>query len=414
MADNPLGAGLRLPDDVPLVRKLGHELIEFLPVGVYLCNAAGHLTTYNPKAAEIWGEAPDLGKQPIKYTGAYRLRSEDGAHMPLEQSPLAAVLLSKKPITNLRMIVERRDGSQVPILANIVPLLGKDGNMIGFMNSIQDLRQHAAQEQAQNNLQNALVQAQKMEQIGKVGGGVVHEFTNQLTSLSMSLALMEKEIRDAGSEQLQARYALCREATDKVTQLAEGLLLFARTRPRTLERIDPNQLLLGMSTLVGNEAGQKIHCQLNLATDSSFLRANRQHLESAIINLVTNARDAMPAGGQLTLSTFNSQLDRSNFPQHNANFKPGRYVAIRIEDTGTGIAPEALEHIFAPFYTTRALDKSTGLGLTMVRSFVTDMNGQLTVTSRLGEGTSVSLYFPCHGTEHSLAITGGESASTGE
>jgi signal transduction histidine kinase len=286
--------------------------------------------------------------------------------------------------------------------------------MIGFMNSIQDLRQHAAQEQAQNNLQNALVQAQKMEQIGKLGGGVVHEFTNQLTSLSMSLALMEKEIRDAGSEQLQARYALCREATDKVTQLAEGLLLFARTRPRTLERIDPNQLLLGMSTLVGNEAGQKIHCQLNLATDSSFLRANRQHLESAIINLVTNARDAMPAGGQLTLSTFNSQLDRSNFPQHNANFKPGRYVAIRIEDTGTGIAPEALEHIFAPFYTTRALDKSTGLGLTMVRSFVTDMNGQLTVTSRLGEGTSVSLYFPCHGTEHSLAITGGEGASTGE
>ena len=124
----------------------------------------------------------------------------------------------------------------------------------------------------------------------------------------MSLALMEKEIRDAGSEQLQARYALCREATDKVTQLAEGLLLFARTRPRTLERIDPNQLLLGMSTLVSNEAGQPINCQLNLATDSSFLRANRQHLESAIINLVANARDAMPSGGQLALSTFNTCL----------------------------------------------------------------------------------------------------------
>ena len=267
---------------MPLVRKLGHELIEFLPVGVYLCNAAGQLTTYNAKAAEIWGEAPDISQVQVKYTGAYRLLSEDGAPMPFEQSPLAAVLLSQKPITNLRMIVERRDGSQVPILANIVPLLGKDGNMVGFMNSIQDLRQQAAQEQLHNNLQNALLQAQKMEQIGKVGGGVVHDFTNQLTSLSMSLALMEKEIRDAGSEQLQARYALCREATDKVTQLAEGLLLFARTRPRTLERIDPNQLLLGMSTLVSNEAGQPINCQLNRATDSSFLRANRQHLESAI------------------------------------------------------------------------------------------------------------------------------------
>ncbi|MDV3143315.1 MAG: ATP-binding protein [Sweet potato little leaf phytoplasma] len=286
--------------------------------------------------------------------------------------------------------------------------------VIGFMNSIQDLRQQAAQAQIHNNLHNALLQAQKMEQIGKVGGGVVHEFTNQLTSLSMSLALMEKEIRDAGSEQLQARYALCREATDKVTELAEGLLLFARTRPRTLERIDPNQLLLGMSTLIGNEVGQAISCRLNLATDSSFLRANRQHLESAIINLVTNARDAMPAGGQLTLSTFNTHLDRSNFPEHNANFKAGRYVAIRVADTGIGIAPEALEHIFAPFYTTRAVDRSTGLGLTMVKSFVTDMNGQLTVASRLGEGTSVSLYFPCYGTEHSLAITGSDRTSSGE
>lgn len=408
MAENPPGTGLRLPDDVPLVRKLGHELIEFLPVGVYLCNAAGHLTTYNPKAAEIWGEAPELGNEPIRYTGAYRLRSENGAHMPFEQSPLAAVLLSQKPITNLRMIVERRDGSQVPILANIVPLFGMDGSMIGFMNSIQDLRQHAAQEQAQNHLQNALMQAQKMEQIGKVGGGVVHEFTNQLTSLSMSLSLMEREITDNGSEQLQARFALCREATDQVTRLAEGLLLFARTRPRALERIDPNQLLLGMSTLIRNEAGQKIDCQFDLASDSNYLRANRQLLESAIINLVANARDAMPGGGRLTLSTFNTFLDRSSFTHHNANFKSGRYVVIRVADTGTGIAPEALEHIFAPFYTTRAADKSTGLGLTMVRSFITDMNGQLAVTSRLSEGTSISLYFPCYGSEHSLAITGSE------
>lgn len=411
MADNPLGSDLRLPDDAPLVRKIGHELIEFLPVGVYLCNAVGNLVTYNPKAAEIWGEAPDLSKGPVKYTGGYRLRSESGTHIPLEQSPLAAVLLSKKPITNLRMIVERRDGTQVPILANIVPLFGRDGVMIGFMNSVQDLRQHAAQEQAQNNLQNALIQAQKMEQVGKVAGGVVHEFTNQLTGLSMSLSLMEREIMETGSAQLQARFALCKEAVDQVTGLAEGLQLFARARPRALERVDPNQLLLSMSTLVSNEAGQQIECKLHLATDSSFLKANKQHLESAIINLVANAREAMPNGGTLTLSTFNTFLDRSNFPRHNANFKPGRYVVIRVADSGTGIAPEALEHIFAPFYTTRAVDKSTGLGLTMVKSFITDMNGQLTVTSRLNEGTSISLYFPCYGSEHSLAITGNEHSS---
>ncbi|SHL21459.1 two-component system sensor histidine kinase NtrB [Phytopseudomonas punonensis] len=408
MADNPLGAGLRLPDDVPLVRKLGHELIEFLPVGVYLCNAAGNLTTYNPKAAEIWGEAPDLSKEPVKYTGAYRQRSENGAHIPLEQSPLAAVLLSKKPITNLRLIIERRDGSQVPVLANIIPLLGKDGAMMGFMSSVQDLRELAAQERAQNNLQNALFQAQKMEQVAKVEGGVVHDFTNQLTSLSMSLSLMEREIMDSGSEQLQARLTLCKEATDRVTQLAEDLLLFARSRPRALERIDPNQLLLGMSRLIGNETGQPITVALDLATDANFLKANRQQLESAIINLVINAREAMPNGGKLTLSTFNTLLDRSNFPHHNANFKPGRYVVIRVTDDGNGIAPDALEHIFTPFYTTKAVDKNTGLGLTMIKSLITDINGQLAVTSRLGEGTSVSLYFPCYGSEHSLAITGSE------
>lgn len=408
MADTPQATGLRLPADAPLVRKLGHELIEFLPVGVYLCNAAGNLVTYNPKAAEIWGESPDLSKGPVMYSGAYRLRNEDGVHIPHDQSPLAAVLLTQKAVTNLRLVVERRDGSQIPILANIVPLFGNDGAMLGFMNSVQDLRQHAAQAQAQDNLQSALFQAQKMELAGKVDSSVGKDFTNQLTSLSMSLSLMEKEILSGGSEQLRAYYTLCKEATDRITVMAEELLLVARTRRRKLQRVDPNQILLGMSALIGNEVGEQIAVDLKLASDTSFLKANRQHLESAILNLVVNAREAMPQGGVLTLSTANAHLDRSNFPQHNANFRPGRYVVIDIADNGTGIAPHVLEHIFTPFYTTKAADKSPGLGLTMVKGLVTDMNGQMVVESRLNEGTSVKLYFPCYGTEHSLAVKGSE------
>ena len=408
MTDHSLSISLMLPTGESLASKLSHELIEFLPVGIYLCNASGVLVAYNQKAADIWGEAPDLQGEVVKYSGAYRLLTPEGLQVPHDQSPMAAILLSRQAVSNFRLVVERRDGSRLPVLSNIVPLFDEHGAMAGFMNTLQDLREQAAQEQAQENLENALFQSQRMELVGQLTSGLAHDFKNQLASLSMGLELMGREIKRSESERLARYFDICKESLERATSLSENLLLFARSRPRKLERVDPNQTLIGMASLLRRELGASITLTLELAPDASFLRANRQQLESAIVNLAINARDAMPEGGKLVIGTANRSLDRSNFLPHNANFMPGRYMAFSIRDSGSGIADDMLQHIFTPFYTTKEPGKGTGLGLTMVRGFVTDMNGQLSISSSPDQGTCIELYFPCYGTEHSLAITGSD------
>lgn len=408
MSENSLSISLLLPAGTSLASKLSHELIEHLPVGVYLCNSAGVVVAYNHKAAEIWGEAPKLGDSQIKFCGAHKLLTPEGVHIPHELTPLADILVTQKAVTNFRTIVERRDGTRVPVLANIVPLFDENGTMLGFMNSVQDLRQQVAQELNQQHLESALFQSQKMEVVGQITSGLAHDFNNQLASMSMALSLMEKDVETAGSSRLSKYYDLCKEAVDRATSLADNLLRFSRKRAKKLERIDPNQVLLGMASLIRTAVGSKVVINLSLAPDARFLKANKQQLESAILNLAINARDAMPDGGTLTLSTHDANLDRTNFTHHNSNFQPGSYVVISVVDEGCGMVPEVLDKVFAPFFTTKADGKGTGLGLSMVRGFVNEMNGQLTVESEPGRGSCFRLHFPSYGTEHSMAIDGAE------
>lgn len=408
MPENALSISLLLPPGTSLASKLSHELIEHLPVGVYLCNAQGTVVAYNHKAADIWGESPNLGESQIKFCGAHKLLTPEGVHIPHHQTPLAEILVTQKAVTNFRTIVERRDGSRVPVLANIVPLFDSDGTMLGFMNSVQDLRQQVAQELNQQHLENALFQSLKMEVVGQITSGLAHDFNNQLASMSMGLSLMEREVEAANSEKLRRYFDLCKEAVERATSLADNLLRFSRKRAKKLERLDPNQLVLGMTSLIRTAVGARIVVNLDLAPDTRFLKANKQQLESAILNLAINARDAMPDGGTLDLSTHDANLDRHNFPGHNANFQPGSYVVISVIDSGCGMTPEVLEKVFAPFFTTKEDGKGTGLGLAMVRGFVNEMNGQLTIESEPGQGTCVRLYFPSYGTEHSQAVDGAD------
>ncbi|NQD80026.1 PAS domain-containing protein [Pseudomonas sp. CrR14] len=406
MPKNSLSISVQLPAGSSLASKLNHELIEHLPVGVYLCDASGTVVAYNRKAAEIWGETPSVGNSQVKFCGAHKLLTLQGVHVPHEQTPLAEILVTRKAVTNFRTIVERRDGSRVPVLANIVPLFDDAGTMLGFMNSVQDLRHQIEQELAQQHLESALFQSQKMEVVGQITSGLAHDFNNQLASMSMALSLMEKEVETANSSRLSKYYALCRESVERATGLAENLLRFSRKRAKRLERVDPNQILLGMASLVRTAIGSKILLNLSLAPDARFLKANKQQLESAVLNLAINARDAMPDGGTLTISTHEAHLDRANFSHHNSNFKPGSYTVISVIDTGCGMAPEVLDKVFAPFFTTKEDGQGTGLGLSMVRGFVNEMNGQLTVESEPGQGSCFRLHFPCYGSEHSIAIDG--------
>lgn len=408
MPKNSLSISVQLPAGASLASRLNHELIEHLPIGVYLCDASGTVVAYNQKAADIWGETPDLGQSQIKFCGAHKLLTPEGVHVPHDQTPLADIVVTRKAVNNFRTVVERRDGSRVPVLANTVPLFDGAGTMIGFMNSVQDLRQQIEQEPSQQHLESALFQSQKMEVVGQITSGLAHDFNNQLASMAMALSLMEKEVETASSTRLSKYFQLCKESVERATGLAENLLRFSRKRAKRLERVDPNQILLGMASLIRTAIGSTVMLNLSLAPDARFLKANKQQLESAILNLAINARDAMPDGGKLTLSTHEAYLDRTNFAHHNSNFKPGSYTVISVIDTGCGMSPDVLDKVFAPFFTTKEDGKGTGLGLSMVRGFVNEMNGQLTVESEPEQGSCFRLYFPCYGSEHSMAIEGAD------
>lgn len=407
MSEKTLSISLLLPAGASLAGKLSHELIEHLPVGVYLCDAAGVVVAYNHKAADIWGEAPNLGESQIKYCGAHKLLTPDGVHIPHEQTPLAEILVTQKAITNFRTIVERRDGSRVPVLANIVPLFDNTGTMAGFMNSVQDLRQQVEEQTTKQHLEDALFQSQKMDVVGQITSGLAHDFNNQLASLSMAFGLLEKEVATFDSERAARFLDVCQQSIKRASSLAEDLLNFSRNRPKRLDRVDPNEAVQAVAPLIRSALGVKVSLDLALTPDTCFFEANKQELESALLNLAINARDAMIKGGTLTIATQNVELDNSNI-EHDASFEPGKYVLLSVRDTGQGMDADTLLRIFTPFFTTKEPGKGTGLGLAMVRGFVTDVNGQITVESELGKGTYFGLYFPAYGTGHSMDIKGSQ------
>lgn len=194
---------LRIPAGSSIANQLNHDLIEHLPMGVYLCDQHGVLVAYNRKAAEIWGGAPNLGESQYKFCGSHKLLTPDGVHVPHELTPLAQVLEPQEAVLDFKAIVERKDGSRIPVIANIIPLFDEYGGMIGFMNAVQDQRFQEREAQERATLKDALFQAQKMEAIGQLTSGLAHDSNNQLGSVVMAVQLMKSEISEVGSAKLK-------------------------------------------------------------------------------------------------------------------------------------------------------------------------------------------------------------------
>lgn len=383
---------LHLPPGTSIASQLNHDLIEHLPVGIYLCDQSGVLVAYNRKAAEIWGDAPNLGDSQLKFCGAYKLLTPEGVHVPHECTPLAQVLVTQQAVINFRAIIERRDGSRVPVLANITPLFDDTGVMVGFMNAVQDQRFQESQANERALLKDALFQSQKMETIGQLTSGLAHDFNNQLSNVVMAVQLLKKEIEEIASEKLLHRLHLAEQAIERATSLANNLLRFSRHRPRDLSIVSPNEIIQGMEELIHTAIGSS--SQINLQLDSTIwnIKTNIAQLESSLLNIAINARDAGSAGIHLDISTENVVFEAS---LHLGEGHSGReHVRISVSDNGCGMSEEMIDKIFTPFFTTKEAGKGTGLGLTMVRGFVSDMDGKLEVESVVGQGTTMHLYFP--------------------
>ena len=246
--------------------------------------------------------------------------------------------------------------------------------------------------------ESRLSQAQKMEAVGQLTGGVAHDFNNILQVIMGSLEIITITLKrgavDGGNHEARALAdrvtATAQRAARSAQRLIERLLAFSRRRPLAPATIDVHALIGEMKELIDRALGESIVFDTLLAADRTLVYADRSQLESVLLNLVVNARDAMPEGGRLVVETTNIDY-RANCP---ADFTPGEYVLLNVADTGCGIAREHLHRVYEPFYTTKEAGHGSGLGLSMVYGFVKQSGGHIRIESEVGRGTSVSIYLP--------------------
>ena len=236
-----------------------------------------------------------------------------------------------------------------------------------------------------------LRQAQKMQAVGQLTGGIAHDFNNLLAVIMGNLELLHEQLAQQPQLEELAEQAL--HAVDRGAALTRRLLVFSRYQPLQAQPTDLNQLITGMIELIRRTLGASIDIQTVLAPDLAPTRIDPDQFETALLNLVINARDAMPQAGQLMLETANVILDDDYAATHQ-DVKPGAYVVLTVSDSGVGMPPEVLERVFEPFFTTKEVSKGSGLGLSMVYGVVKQSGGHISIYSEPGRGSTVYLYLP--------------------
>ena len=264
--------------------------------------------------------------------------------------------------------------------------------------------------------EEALLQSRKMEAVGQLTGGIAHDFNNLLTGIVGSLDLLQTRIGQGRTENVVRYINAAMTSANRAAALTHRLLAFARRQPLIPKSIDVNQLVVSLEDLLRRTIGETINLEIVAAGDLWSTLCDPNQLESALLNLAINARDAMPDGGRLAISTRNARLD--SFTADTPALVPGDYVCIAVTDTGVGMSAEVVARAFDPFFTTKPIGQGTGLGLSMIYGFARQSNGHATIDSKLGHGTSVRLYLPRHhgaaAAEYAPTAKAAELAASGE
>jgi hypothetical protein len=268
---------------------------------------------------------------------------------------------------------------RVPVDVHARVLIG-DGQVVGVMAMARDLSER-------DRLENELRQAQKMEAVGRLASGIAHDFNNLITVLIGYTDELLEHV-PPGSEARHLAESV-RRATDRAAALTQQLLSFSRRHTAVTNRVDLNRLITGMEDMLRRLLGPQITINLALQPDLAVITADESQVSQVIMNLAVNARDAMPKGGTLTVTTANVVLGDEHL-----DMIPGPHVLLTVEDTGHGMSSEVRDRLFEPFFTTKALGHGTGLGLSMVQGIVRRCGGQIQLDSEPGAGTRFRVYFP--------------------
>ena len=359
--------------------QMARDVIENALDAFIQTNQSGNIVEWNPQAEAMfgWSRQEALGKR----VATLLLPESVQAH---RQRMMELLLRSEDAAVGDRFEIDaiRKDGETVKIEVSL-KLLRRDSGHV-FNAFVRDLTQKIAAE-------DQLRQAQKMEAIGQLTGGVAHDFNNVLTVITGTIEILAAEV--SAKPTLAAIVKLISEAADRGAELTAHLLAFARKQPLRPREVDVNRLVVDSAKLMRPTLGEHIEIRSTLMEQVWTASVDPGQLSSALLNLAINARDAMPDGGKLVLETKNVTFDEE-YAAANGDVQPGKYVMVAVSDTGVGIPAAIIDRVFEPFFSTKEVGKGSGLGLSMVYGFVKQSGGHIKVYSEEGHGTTFRLYLP--------------------
>jgi two-component system cell cycle sensor histidine kinase/response regulator CckA len=359
------------------------QILEAVPLGILVSDKDGHLVFANAGARNILGSwaVPGLTVTELSKTHPAYLAGTDQLY-PDERMPLARAMRGEETAVD---DMEIRHGERVISLnARGAPILDSEGKVVAAVVGFLDTTDR-------RSLDAHLRQTSKMEAVGQLAGGVAHDFNNLLTVIMSYGAMLLDQLdpADPNREDVQEIAA----AADRAAALTGQLLAFSRKQVMQPKVIDINAVVSEVENMLRRLIGEDIELRISLDPDVARINADPGQLQQVLMNLVVNARDAMPAGGRLTITTSNTELS-SEFAAGALHAADGEYVMLAVSDTGIGMTSEVMRRVFDPFFTTKAQGRGTGLGLSTVYGIVKQSGGEICVYSEVGEGATFKVYFP--------------------
>lgn len=336
----------------------------------------GTVTAWNAGAERLYGysAAEMIGRT------APRLAAPELAD---QLAPVIASVRNGQPSAEIETTVVRKDGRRIDIAATLSPVRDESGTIVGTSSIARDIT-------AQRELTRRLAEHERLESLGRLAGGVAHDFNNLLGVVQIYASIAEQRAEDA---QVRAAIERIRDAAEQGARLTRQLLIVGRREPTRPDLVQLNAVIADLTELLAGSIGAQIVIDVRLDPALPEVLADRVRLEQMLINLALNARDAMPNGGRLTINTAPALIDEDD-ARGRPELAPGRYAALSVTDTGTGMSPEVREHIFEAFFTTKPADRGTGLGLATVHSIVEEAGGSIEVESAPGAGTTFRILLP--------------------
>lgn len=351
---------------------------------IYVHDLSGRYLMVNKAGEELIGYSRDEILQ-MRISDVVPRSCLDEIHARLKEK------LTDHSLTIYELEAIRKDGSRVPIEVSS-RLIYENGVPVAVQGSARDITERKRAEEALRASQLQLQQSQKLEAIGQLAGGVAHDFNNMLTAI---IGYTDLSLRRVGLENpIRRNLEETKKAADRAASLVRQLLAFSRKQILEPKVLDLNDVVKDMHKMLTRLIGENIKLATRLQSDLGSVKADPCQVEQIIVNLVVNARDAMPRGGRVTVETSNIALDDQAAASKHVSVKPGEYVMLAVSDTGSGMDQETQARIFEPFFTTKEVGKGTGLGLSTVYGIVKQSDGNIWVYSEQGMGTVFKVYLP--------------------